>query len=123
MSWQVEIPAPCDWINSNHRTHRMEVAKRTAAWRYAAYNAALPMDDLFDVPVRIVATVHKTRGGRWDVCNLYPTIKACIDGLVEAGTLLDDSNEYVIGPDMRAGEKRDRACVVITITAIEETAA
>lgn len=120
MTWQLEILAPCDWINSNHRSHRMEVAKRTAAWRKAALVAAA--SDLawtpFRTAVHITATVHKTRAGRWDAGNLYPTAKACVDGIVSAGVLVDDSNEYVIGPDMRAGAKRDTACVVITIEAI-----
>ena len=118
MTWQLEVPAPCEWINSNHRTHRMEVAKRTAMWRFAARAASYGPPTRFTVPVHITATVHKTRGGRFDVCNLYPTIKACIDGVVDSGVLVDDSNDWVIGPDMRAGEKRDTACVVIRIEAI-----
>ena len=127
MSWQIEIPAPCDWINSNHRTHRMEVAKRTRLWREAAMVAVRyetkALGLLFDGAVHITATVHKTRAGRWDAGNLYPTAKAIVDGLVEAGVLYDDSNEYVIGPVLRAGEKRDRACVVISIDVIEERVA
>jgi hypothetical protein len=123
MTWRIEIPAPCDWINSNHRTHRMEVAKRTALWRRAAFVRAYPDPTRFTGPVRIVATVHKARAGRWDAGNLYPTAKAIVDGLVAADVLYDDSNEYVIGPDMRAGEKRPEACVVITITLDEREAA
>lgn len=117
MSYVLEIVAPCDWINSNHRTHRMVVAKRTQMWRKAAFEAA-DRGYHFPGPVRIVATVHKTRGGRWDAGNLYPTAKACVDGIVSAGVLVDDSNDYVIGPDMRAGEKRDVASVVISIEGI-----
>ena len=115
--YRVEILAPCDWINSNHRTHRMVEARRVSAWRAAAKDAA---DDRnhFNGPAHITATFHKTRAGRWDAGNLYPTAKAIVDGLVDAGILVDDSNEYVIGPDMRAGEKRDTASVVIEIKAI-----
>lgn len=115
--YTVEIPAPCDWINSNHRTHRMVEARRVSAWRAASKAAA---DDRyhFTGPVHITATVHKTRAGRWDAGNLYPTAKAIVDGLVDAGLLVDDSNEYVVGPDMRAGEKRETASVVIRIEAI-----
>ena len=118
--YRVEILAPCDWINSNHRTHRMEVAKRTAAWRQAAFIAARNNLTKFDGRVRIVATVHKTRAGRWDAGNLYPTAKACVDGIVQAGVLVDDSNQYAIGPDMRAGEKRATAALVIRIEACHE---
>ena len=41
-----------------------------------------------------------------------------MDGLVDAGLLPDDSNEYVVGPDMRAGEKRAEPCVVVRVEAI-----
>jgi hypothetical protein len=118
--WVLEVPAPCDWINSNQRLHRMELARRVAEWRKAAGFHARRHGGYFTSPVHIVATVHKTRGGRWDAGNLYPTAKAVVDGLVDAGVIYDDSNEYVVGPDMRAGEKRAAACVVLSVNVIEE---
>ena len=120
MSLTLTIPAPCDWLNSNQRLHRMVHAKRTAAWRAAGKAAAEahPGWVPFAVPVRIVATIHKTRAGRWDAGNLYPTAKALVDGLVDAGVCEDDDNTRVIGPDMRAGEKRPEPCVVVRVEAI-----
>jgi crossover junction endodeoxyribonuclease RusA len=117
---ELTIPAPCDWLNSNQRLHRMVSAKRTASWRAAARYAAATHYGWapFDVPVSIVCTVHKTRAGRWDAGNLYPTAKAIVDGLVDAGVIPDDSNEWVTGPDMRAGEKRAEPCVVVRVEAI-----
>ena len=117
---ELTIPAPCDWLNSNQRLHRMVKARRVASWRKAAQEAAEahPGWVPFEVPVRIVVTVHKTRAGRWDAGNLYPTAKAIVDGLVDAGVIPDDSNEYVVGPDMRAGEKRPEPCVVVRVEAI-----
>ena len=117
---ELTIPAPCDWLNSNQRLHRMVHAKRTAAWRAAGKAAAEahPGWVPFAVPVRIVATIHKTRAGRWDAGNLYPTAKALVDGLVDAGVCEDDDNTRVIGPDMRAGEKRAEPCVVVRVEAI-----
>jgi hypothetical protein len=112
---ELTIPAPCDWINSNQREYRMEVARRVKLWRATAFLWARRCPAV-DGPVRIVCTFHKTRGGRWDAGNLYPTAKAIVDGLVDAGVLVDDDNTRVIGPDMRAGDKRDKACVVVTIT-------
>ncbi len=114
---ELTIPAPCDWLNSNQRLHRMVSAKRTASWRLAAFHAAHPAVAFMD-PVHIVCTVHKTRAGRWDAGNLYPTAKAIVDGLVDAGVIPDDSNEWVTGPDMRAGEKRAEPCVVVRVEAI-----
>ena len=116
---ELTIPAPCDWLNSNQRLHRMVSARRIAAWRNAAdYAATEAAHDSFLEPVHIVCTVHKTRAGRWDAGNLYDTAKPCVDGLVSAGVIPDDSNEWVVGPDMRAGEKRPEPCVVVRVEAI-----
>lgn len=111
------IPAPTDWLNSNQRLNRYRKAERVKAWRDTARDEAKGKGS-FAHPVRIVATIHKTRAGRWDAGNLYPTAKAIVDGLVDAGVIPDDSNEYVTGPDMRAGAKCDQACVVISVKAV-----
>lgn len=120
MSLTLTIPAPCDWLNANERLHWAEKARRTRIWRYTAHGAVLAQARgvRFDVPVHITVTVHKTRAGRYDVANLANTAKACIDGLVDSGLLEDDDNTRVIGPDMRAGEKRDAACVVVDVQAV-----
>lgn len=98
----LDIPAPCAFINSNDRTHRMAQAKLTKTWRAAAKQAAANTEPL-NPPVHIIAHIYKPRGGRYDPNNLAPTTKACVDGLVDAGLLEDDSVEYVVGPDHRHG--------------------
>ena len=117
------IPAPCDWLNANERLHWAEKARRTRIWRHTAHGAVLAQAKgaRFDVPVRITVTIHKTRAGRYDATNWAPTGTALIDGLVDSGLLEDDDNTRVIGPDMRAGEKRDAACTVVTVRAINQT--
>ena len=117
---ELTIPAPCDWLNSNQRLHWTEKARRTRIWRHAAHGAVLGQHKgaRFDVPVRITVTIHKTRAGRYDVANYGVTAKAIVDGLVDAGVIPDDSNEWVTGPDMRAGEKRAEPCVVVRVEAI-----
>ena len=114
------IPAPCDWLNANERLHWAEKARRTRIWRHAAHGAVLGQHRglAFTVPVRIVVTIHKPRAGRYDATNWAPTGKALIDGLVDSGLLEDDDNTRVIGPDMRAGEKRAEPCVVVRVEAI-----
>lgn len=106
------------WLNSNLRMHRQQEAKLTAAWRTeAALRLAERGWDLtpYDGPVRVTAHVWKPRAGRYDPGNLYPTAKACLDGIVDAGLLADDDWKHVIGPDMRHGGKGP-AALVITIT-------
>lgn len=100
----IDIPAPCAFINSNQRLHRMAQAKLTKAWREASAAAAHGLPQ-FAGQVHITAHIFKPRAGRWDPNNLWPTVKAAVDGLVDAGLLIDDDHRHVIGPDMRSGGK------------------
>lgn len=97
-----KLQAVNPWLNSNDRLHRQQEAKITKAWREAGRLAAEGLEPVTG-QVHIVAHIWKTRAGRYDAGNLYPTAKACVDGLVDAGLFVDDSNQYVIGPDMRHG--------------------
>ena len=100
---EIEVTAPCVFINSNQRLHRMAKAKLTAQWR-AAGAAAIPGGmGPFEGPVRIEAYIRKPRRGRYDPNNLAPTTKACVDGFVDAGILADDDWNHVVGPDHRHG--------------------
>ncbi|MFS2091034.1 hypothetical protein [Paenarthrobacter nicotinovorans] len=116
----IDIPAPADFINSNQRIHRMQTAKLTKAWREAAAKAAQHVTTLTP-PVHIYAHIWKPRGGRYDPGNLYPTAKACVDGLVDAGLLTDDDHTRVIGPDMRHGGKGNPQLILIIETPKETT--
>ena len=118
------IPAPCDWLRLNGgHGNRYAKADLIRQWRQAAAWQA-KRQHLPRLPiivdgglVRIVATVHlTTKPSRWEATNWLPTAKACVDGLVDAGVLVDDSNRYVIGPDMRAGDQWADAVLVLTFT-------
>lgn len=114
------IPAPESFITANQRLHWAVRSVLVRKWReqtaWAAKSARIPA---FTEPVRITATVHRDHNrGRFDATNWAPTAKACVDGLVDAKVLVDDSNRYVTGPDMRAGEPWDDAALVLTIEAI-----
>lgn len=111
------IPAPCQFINSNQRLHRMAQAKLTKTWRQASAAAAQGLEP-FSPPVHITAHIWKPRAGRYDPNNLAPTTKAIVDGLVDAGLLADDSVEYVVGPDHRHGGK-GAAEIVLEIIEIQ----
>lgn len=105
------IPAPCQFINSNQRLHRMAQAKLTKTWRQASAAAAHGLTP-FTQQVHITAHIFKPRNGRYDTNNLAPTTKAIVDGLVDAGLLPDDSTEWVIGPDHRHGGKGNAEIVL-----------
>jgi predicted nucleic acid-binding Zn ribbon protein len=108
------VNAPAGWLNSNQRLHRMAAAKLTAAWRAAGKVAGVDVAP-FAGPAHVVAHIWKPRAGRYDPNNLWPTVKACVDGLVEAGVFVDDDHVHVVGPDMRHGG-RGPAALVFTVT-------
>jgi hypothetical protein len=117
----IDIPAPCAFINSNQRLHRMAQAKLTKTWRQASAAAAHGIPP-FTRQVHITAHIFKPRAGRYDTNNLAPTTKACVDGLVDAGLLVDDSTEWVIGPDHRHGGKGNPEIVLEIIELPQEEA-
>lgn len=110
----IDVPAPCQFINTNERLHRMAKANLTKQWRHAGLVAARGTRTL-TTPVRIVAHIYKPRNGRYDPNNLADTTKAIVDGLVEAGILEDDSYKHVLGPDHRHGGKGP-ARIILEIT-------
>lgn len=105
-SWVLEIPADTIWINSNYRNGWRRHANLVKWWRQTAHWAAkaakLPtgLDR-----VHIEATFAFRDNRRRDVHNLMPTVKAVVDGLVDYGLIPDDSTTFLLGPDLRVGEK------------------
>lgn len=94
-----------EWLTLNGRYHWADKARRTAALRERAkYQSLNALRRGILKPaygrVRVTAGIQY-RAGRADPANAYPTIKALIDGMVDAGIFVDDSSEYVVGPDMR----------------------
>jgi hypothetical protein len=114
MTLTLTIPAPCEPINSNHRLHPHVKAKRTAAWRARAQVAAIQAGKPRMKHAHVRAFMAITTARAFDAGNWYPTAKACLDGIVSAGCLPDDSNAFVVGPDMRPDAKA--AVYTLTIT-------
>jgi hypothetical protein len=121
--YRVEIPCPgADaWLNANDVAGAAPKgwwhwrASLVASWRDAAgwYTRAARVPKLHRV--HIVAELRFTDRRRRDPCNYYPTVKACVDGLVDVGVLHDDSADYVLGPDMRLGTTALRGGVILHI--------
>lgn len=99
-----EIPLCGDWINANARMHWAPKANLSRAWRQAAYFVGRNSKTQFSQQVDVVAVVHKRKAStRWDPHNLMPTVKPAIDGLVEAGVLIDDDTKAVRRVSIEAG--------------------
>lgn len=92
------------WITTNaqHNRHPQQRSAMVAPWRRAAAEAALNTPAL-PTPVTVTATIHKDRNNRWDLDGIVPTVKACIDGLRDAGVLAEDDDHHVTTLTVRVG--------------------
>lgn len=111
---------PWGLLSANTRHHWSVNREVARTWRRLAFitarNAGIPTMDR----AHVVVTFHKGTSRRYDPGNLAPVSKAIVDGaLVDTGILEDDSAEYLVGPDHRAGVKSSTPHVVITITELE----
>lgn len=104
-TWTIELGG-AELLTANDRDahwgrrHRSTQDLRDAAL-LAARAARLPALER----ARIVAVIQPpNEPRRLDPANLYPTVKAYVDGLVQAGLLPDDNGWRLIGPDMRLGD-------------------
>lgn len=90
-------------LNSNQRLHYMTRARNVKIIREMARDVALASTPFVpDPPLAITATVQYARAGRHDAHNLQPTVKALIDGCVDGGLIVDDSDEYIDSVTFRA---------------------
>lgn len=88
-------------INSNDRWHPQEKAKMTKRIRgLANYCVSAEIDKQAKPfssknPCRVSITVYSPTRSRLDPPNLYPTIKAIIDGMTDAGIWVDDNYKVI----------------------------
>lgn len=98
MTWTLEYPVRPDFTLNKERTvHHMKRAKIVKEWRAAfcdlAQEAMMPRLEVIEV----VVTPHVLNAKyRQDVGACFPLVKAAIDGLVDAGVLIDDNAKIVV---------------------------
>ena len=114
--WTVPLPAGMALLNANRRHHHHTRARLTRELRGTAlvYTKAARVPHL--ERAHIVVEYRPPDKRRRDVHNLFPSAKAAVDGVVDAGVLTDDSDAYLIGPDMRLGAVEPLGRLVIHIT-------
>jgi crossover junction endodeoxyribonuclease RusA len=113
----IVLDPPCAFINANDRLHHHAKAKLTKAWRDMAHDHAAYHADhgvTYD-RAHITVAIRFPDNIRRDVGNWFPTAKACLDGIVQAGLLEDDDDTRVLGPDMRRTRPNGTPQVTITI--------
>jgi len=121
-TWTVTVASELPMLNLNQRLHWAKKAAMTKHWRRLALTNAMAAGLPRNLSrVHIVAHVTKPTNRQYDVHNLLPTLKAAVDGLVDYGLIPDDTNQYLVGPDLRQGGKGEPG-ITITITELPECA-
>lgn len=126
MTVLIEFEKPADLLLANDRPHWSRRARLTRIWRTTTAlhahrvlgpgRAARAQPPSF-VRVTFPVTVNRRR----DSDGPAPTVKACVDGLVDAGLWPDDTPDYVetLGSRFAKGAER----VVVEIIPRSESAA
>lgn len=124
MTTTITLEPPAKFINANDRLHFHVKNELTQAWRNAARIAVLtlrqPLLPKYD-RAHIVVAYRFPDNRRRETSNLQPTSKAIVDGLVDAGVVPDDSDQYVVGPDNRRHIPNGSPLVTITIRPLEDS--
>lgn len=128
-SFTITLPAGLNLLNANQRPHYRHKAKLTSTIRAAAMEAVADNPALMGAlaaakpgplfqRVHILGILHPATARKADPANWYPSFKAAVDGIVDAGLLDDDDHEHVVGPDMRLGSKVKRGQLVLVVRAL-----
>lgn len=120
----VEIVQPGPWLAINDRHHWAVRNARTQAWRRAAnvYAKAQGAQPVVGA-VEVHAVIHKATRVHYDLDGAAATVKACVDGLRDAGVIPEDDTSVVARFVVTPGPVGKPGRVVVTITPIKEEAA
>ncbi|MFJ8995561.1 hypothetical protein ACIRQH_34795 [Streptomyces sp. NPDC102279] len=108
------LPPGLKLLNANQRIHHRVRADLTSIIRGATQTACSENEQMRAAlaaanpgvvlqQAYILGVLHPGSRRRIDPANFYPSFKAAVDGLVDAGVLEDDDHTRVVGPDMRIG--------------------
>ncbi|PRX90680.1 hypothetical protein [Allonocardiopsis opalescens] len=114
-TYTVTIPTDVKLLNSNSRLHRRKQAQLTKGIREAAgwvaKAAKIPTLDR----VEITAEIQPGSKQRRDPHNWQPSVKAAIDGIVDAGVLIDDDANHLLKVSFVLGEPHKPTRLVLRI--------
>lgn len=102
-------------LNANDSDHWRTLAPIKKEWRRRGrgYGNTLRLRDLQLQHARIDYYVNKPTAGRSDAGNFYPTVKAIVDGLIDAKLLPDDNDKHLEGPYPHQGNKAPYSITIV----------
>src|SRR5690242_8902963 len=117
----VTVTAPTKWLSTNQRDHFHQRAVATKLWREtAAWCARSQHLPKFTGPVTVTATVHRVDRRIYDLDGIAPSLKACIDGIRDAGCLGGDDWRFIPELTLRHGDTWADAALVLSISQLED---
>lgn len=103
-TFTIAIPPRTELLSANDRLNRYVAARRVKNLRTIAHQLARIQRIPRLERVQIVGVVHPPNKKRRDPHNWAPTLKACVDGLVDAGVLADDNADVLVRTAFALGE-------------------
>lgn len=117
----VALPAGMKLLNANDRVHWRTRARITKALREAAEKSALDAHIPPQERISIQAVLHPHDKRRRDPHNWYPSFKAAIDGVVDAGVIPDDDGKHLISIEVVLGTPVRNTQISLRITPLDGT--
>jgi crossover junction endodeoxyribonuclease RusA len=119
VSYIVELPVGMQLMNANDREHWSKRARVSSLIRTTSRGLCKGIPKGMK-QVKIRAIYYAPDNRRRDVSNLFPSVKAAVDGLVDAGVIKDDNDKYVVALEMVRGEYNiPKGQLVIEIIEVE----
>lgn len=114
--WRLEYETRPVSLNAERKKHWTARQKTSAEWRSVftdlAQKKAIPRLPHISVDIYVE---QKGNGKLQDVGNCYPSAKAAIDGLVDAGVIDDDTPEHLLSIKFIAPVRSNRNCMTVII--------
>lgn len=104
-TWHAKAAKTSDLRNLGFLAARLVVWSENGMLRLASVPPVGHLMQRAHLTVYIAAPTARRR----DAANLHPTVKALLDGMVAYGVLPDDSDAYLVGPDLRPDTERSDA--------------
>lgn len=115
-----EIPQSL-FVSQNHRLHFRAKADKTAELRLLG-RATGSCHDRVDTPCRMSVDIGWPDKRLRDRSNAAPTLKALLDGLVDAGVLSADDDNHIVSETYTSHVAGDRGRIHFHITLTPEEA-
>ena len=112
MTYTFSFDAPDVLLNMNDRTHWRKRAAQVKNWRSFAWAAACNSGYEQLPPCYVTITLPVRDSRKRDPSNWFPTAKACVDGMRDAGLWPDDDSTWVTVMEPKLEKRADRRVTV-----------